>query len=72
MTQAVDRSNPRHMREEKCSGSGAPVEVVGGVAHAVDEGVPREVLLDGVLQHRMELGGVGRAASQGAANHVQR
>ena len=36
-----------------------PVKIIGGVAHAVDEGIAREVLPDRVLQNTMELCRVG-------------
>ena len=48
-----------------------PVKVVGRMAHAVDEGIAREVLPNRVLQNSVELCRVGRAPSQGAPNHVQ-
>ncbi len=51
---------------------GVPVEVAGGVAHAVDAGVAGEVLGNRVLQRCMVACRQRGASPQAAANHVQR
>lgn len=53
-------------------GPGVPVEVTGGMAHAVDAGVAREMRGHGVLQRCVVAGRQCGAPSQAAANHVQR